>query len=159
MVVTILFMLPPYITNSAPILLGGGPPLDFGRTFLDGQRILGANKTVLGLISALLAGSFVSLTEGLLISAELAVIGVVASCGAVVGGLIGAFIKRRMRLSPGSPAPLLDQLDFLCGAVILAAPYVNLSLGSLLLLFILTPPIHMLTNAGAYFLGLKKTAW
>lgn len=120
---------------------------------------MGANKTVLGLISALLAGSFVSLTEGLLISAELAVIGVVASCGAVVGGLIGAFVKRRMRLSPGSPAPLLDQLDFLCGAVILAAPYVNLSLGSLLFLFILTPPIHMLTNAGAYFLGLKKTAW
>ena len=37
----IWFILPAYFANAAPVVLGGGPPLDMGKKFLDGRRILG----------------------------------------------------------------------------------------------------------------------
>jgi CDP-2,3-bis-(O-geranylgeranyl)-sn-glycerol synthase len=32
-----LFIIPAYIANAFPVLLGGGLPLDFGKNFLDGN--------------------------------------------------------------------------------------------------------------------------
>ncbi len=81
---------------------------------------------------------------------------------ALVGGdLIGAFLKRRMGLPPrGAPAPpLLDQLDFLVAALLvtrLLDPPAIVSLQVFVAAVLLTPPIHLATNAAAYVLGLKK---
>ena len=38
------FIFPAYCTNAVPVLAGGGQPMDFGKNFLDGKRILGKNK-------------------------------------------------------------------------------------------------------------------
>ncbi len=41
-------MLPAYIANPTAALFGGGMPIDFGKKYHDGQRILGDGKTFRG---------------------------------------------------------------------------------------------------------------
>ena len=82
-----------------------------------------------------------------------------ASLGALLGDIGGAFIKRRLGIKPGGAFPVLDQLDFVIGAVLLASTISNVSLGTALIVLFETPPFHFLTNLGAYLLGLKSTYW
>jgi hypothetical protein len=48
-------ILPAYIANSA-VLFAGQTPVDLGKSFVDGKRILGPGKTLKGLIGGTLAG-------------------------------------------------------------------------------------------------------
>ncbi|MFH1470329.1 MAG: CDP-archaeol synthase, partial [Candidatus Micrarchaeota archaeon] len=41
----IILVLPAYVANASPVILGGGTPVDFGRLFYDKKRILGDGKT------------------------------------------------------------------------------------------------------------------
>jgi len=79
--------------------------------------------------------------------------------GTVLGDLLGAFFKRRIRIKPGSPLPIVDQLDFVFGGLLLGQLVFPLSLPSILLVVLVTPPIHLGTNYGAYLLGIKRTRW
>ncbi len=49
-------MVPAYIPNPVAALCGGGTPIDFGKTYADGHRILGDGKTYRGLVSGVCAG-------------------------------------------------------------------------------------------------------
>jgi CDP-2,3-bis-(O-geranylgeranyl)-sn-glycerol synthase len=79
------------------------------------------------------------------------------------GDIIGSFIKRRAGFERGTSVPLLDQMDFLVFALLLASfsgvfsvlftPHVIIA-G-----FITTPLLHILTNFIAYKLGLKNVPW
>jgi CDP-diglyceride synthetase len=53
-------VLPAYIANASALLVGGGKPIDFGKNWKDGKRILGDGKTWSGLIT----GAFVGMTCG-----------------------------------------------------------------------------------------------
>ena len=64
----LLFMIPAYVANSTPIIFGGGKAIDFDKRFIDGERILGANKTIRGFISGLIFGSLVGIVEGFAMS-------------------------------------------------------------------------------------------
>ncbi len=150
---------PIYCTNGAPVLFGGGEPVDFGRTMPDGQRIFGDNKTVRGLLSGLIVGTVVGVFESVLSTSALTIMAVLASAGALLGDLCGAFIKRRMRIKPGQPLPGVDQLDFVLGAVLLVSLIRTPTPGTLLILFCVTPPIHLFANISAYKLGLKSNYW
>ncbi len=146
------------MANAAPLVLGGGRPLDGGRNFADGRPIFGSHKTLRGLLAGIVAGSLVGLGESL-VDPRLAVAGFVISLGAVLGDLLGAFIKRRFNMKPGRPFPVVDQLDFVLGALILSSPFFPMGLVSVLVVVLATPPIHLVTNLGAYLLGIKKTYW
>jgi CDP-2,3-bis-(O-geranylgeranyl)-sn-glycerol synthase len=162
----LVWILPAYVANGAPVVVASLlrkrarlHPLDFGRTFLDGRRVFGDNKTVEGLAGGFIAGTMVALVlerfslHGLLP-------GAVLSIGALLGDLAGAFVKRRVGMKPGDPAPLLDQLDFLAGAF--AAYFmVFRELDPLMagILVLITPPLHFVTNALAYVAGLKQHPW
>ncbi len=159
MVSALMFILPSYAANSVPAIFGGGTPIDLGQCFLDGERILGAHKTVKGFVSGLLAGILVSILMAVLFSVELLFFGTLISAGALAGDLVGAFIKRRMRLPPGYPLPLLDQLDFVFGGILVLYPFYRLSQGAIFLVLLVTPAIHLVANMIAYLLGLKKTFW
>jgi CDP-2,3-bis-(O-geranylgeranyl)-sn-glycerol synthase len=87
------------------------------------------------------------------------VAGFLMGVGAVLGDLLGAFLKRRLGIKPGDPLPIIDQLDFVFGALLFGSLVFPLSLASVLLVVLVTPPIHLGTNYGAYLLGLKKTYW
>ena len=43
-----------------------------------------------------------------------------SALGAMTGDAIGAFIKRRLNMKPGQAAPILDQWDFVFGALAFA---------------------------------------
>lgn len=152
-------ILPIYCANGAPVLFGGGWPIDAGKSLSDGQRILGDHKTLRGFASGLMAGIVVGAFESVFLSPGLILIAILASLGALLGDLAGAFLKRRFKVKPGGPLPGLDQLDFVIGAILLVSTVSNLTLGTVLILILVTPPIHFLTNLGAYVLGLKSTYW
>jgi CDP-2,3-bis-(O-geranylgeranyl)-sn-glycerol synthase len=152
-------ILPIYCTNGAPVLFGGGRPIDGGTSLSDGQRIFGDHKTIRGFASGVLVGIVVGVFESVLFARGLMLVAVLASFGALLGDLAGAFVKRRLKIKPGAPLPGLDQLDFVVGAILMVSLVSNLTLGTILILVLVTPPIHFLTNLGAYALGLKSTYW
>jgi CDP-2,3-bis-(O-geranylgeranyl)-sn-glycerol synthase len=125
----------------------------------DGERIFGDHKTVRGLLSGLVVGITVGIFESFLSTENMIIMATLVSAGALMGDLGGAFIKRRMRIRPGQPLPGVDQLDFVLGAVLAVSMIYTPTLGTLLILFCVTPPIHLLANMGAYKLGLKSNYW
>ena len=83
------------------------------------------------------------------------------SLGALFGDLAGAFVKRRLGLAPGDLLPVIDQVDFIIGAILFSFFFSlkNLFPELILAVLIVTPPIHLLTNFAAYKLGLKNNPW
>jgi len=150
---------PIYCTNGAPVIFGGGAAVDFGRTMPDGERIFGDHKTIRGLLSGLIVGVIVGIFESFFSGSNMTAMAALASSGALIGDLSGAFVKRRMHIKPGQPLPGVDQLDFVLGAVLAVSLIYVLTPGVLLILVCVTPPIHLLANISAYKLGLKSNYW
>ncbi len=144
------FVLPAYFANAAPVVLGGGPPLDGGRTWKDGRPLLGSNKTVRGFISGILLGTLVGIAQGR------ALAGFLMGLGSMLGDAMGSFIKRRLDLKPGDQAPGLDQLGFLLVALVLVYPLERPDPATVLTAVLITPFAHVATNAVAVLLGLKR---
>jgi CDP-2,3-bis-(O-geranylgeranyl)-sn-glycerol synthase len=156
------FIFPAYCANAIPVITGGGHPIDFGKKFFDGRPIFGKNKTIRGFLSGLAVGTAVGLAESALFRPEYPVLfGFLLSFGALFGDLAGAFMKRRLGLSPGDLMPLIDQVDFIIGAILFSL-FLSLQIMSpalIVAVLIITPPIHILTNLAAYKLGLKNRPW
>lgn len=152
------FIFPAYCANAAPVLAGGGLAMDFGKNFVDGKRVFGANKTFRGFFFGLAIGVGVGLIECMLFDYPF-LFSLLTPLGALLGDLAAAFLKRRLGIAPGGLFPVVDQVDFVVGAVVFALPlgvvYWELAVAVLLI----TPPIHLLTNVAAYKLGLKKNPW
>jgi CDP-2,3-bis-(O-geranylgeranyl)-sn-glycerol synthase len=159
LVSALYLIIPAYCTNGAPVVFGGGRPLDFGKSLPDGKRVLGDNKTFRGILSGLVVGVIVGIFGQYLFSKNLFLIAFLASVGALLGDLAGAFLKRRLKIKPGDPLPVIDQLDFVLGAILAVSSFYRLSLGSVAVLVFVTPPIHFLANVAAYHLGLKRNYW
>ena len=156
----LLFIFPAYCANAVPVLAGGGYPMDFGKKFFDGKPIFGKNKTFRGFFCGLVVGTTVGLLETLVFSYP-PIFGLLLSLGALFGDLAGAFAKRRLGLAPGELLPVVDQVDFIVGALLFSLPVSLpfLSLELVVCVLIITPPLHLLTNFGAYKLGLKSNPW
>lgn len=154
----ILFIFPAYCANATPVLAGGGLTMDFGKNFFDGKRIFGSNKTFRGFFFGLSIGILVGLAESVLFEYPPLFI-ILPPLGALTGDLFGAFLKRRLGIQPGDLLPIIDQIDFVIGALIFSIPLSIINWSLVLVVLIITPPIHLLTNFGAYKLGLKKHPW
>ncbi|MEM3442238.1 MAG: CDP-2,3-bis-(O-geranylgeranyl)-sn-glycerol synthase [Candidatus Bathyarchaeia archaeon] len=154
------FIFPAYCANAIPVVMGGGLPIDFGKNFFDGKPIFGKNKTYKGFFSGILVGTLVGLVESYFFGYPL-LFGLVLSIGALLGDLFGAFIKRRVGLAPGDLFPVVDQIDFIVGAILFSMIFnlQTLSLELVLTVFVITPPMHLLTNFLAYKLHLKSSPW
>ena len=156
----IIFILPAYCANATPVIAGGGLPIDFGRKFIDGKPIFGKNKTFRGFFVGLFVGTCVGIGESAIFKYSLT-FGLLLSLGALFGDLAGAFLKRRFGIAPGNLLPVVDQVDFVLGALLfslLLSPFL-LTWELTLIVLIITPPIHLLTNFAAYKLRLKRNPW
>lgn len=154
----IYFMMPAYLANVAALSFGGGKPVDFGRYFIDGRRIIGNGVTWRGLIIGTIIGTFFGSIQGI-ISGNLLegmLIGLFLGGGALIGDACGSFIKRRLKIERGRPAPGLDQLDFVIGALLFTSIIVVLPLEMILLIVIITMILHVSANIIAYFIGIKE---
>jgi CDP-2,3-bis-(O-geranylgeranyl)-sn-glycerol synthase len=154
------FIFPAYCANAVPVIAGGGLPIDLGNNFLDGKPIFGMNKTFRGFLAGLAVGTAVGLVESIAFGYRLE-FGLLLSLGALFGDLAGAFVKRRFSIRPGDMLPVVDQVDFIIGAIVFSLP-LSLQFESWQLfaaVLVITPPIHLLTNFAAYKLGLKNNPW
>jgi len=149
----IIWILPAYIANSAPPIFGGGTPIDMGKNFVDGKRWLGKGKTVRGALIGVFLGALVGYVVHDL------TLGILLAFGAVAGDIVASFIKRRVGIKSGGPLWVVDQTDFLVGALLFASLYKLPSLRLGLIIFLITPLLHVGTNFIAYKLGFKKVWW
>jgi CDP-2,3-bis-(O-geranylgeranyl)-sn-glycerol synthase len=154
----LIFIFPAYCANAFPVIAGGGPPLDLGKTFFDGKPIFGKNKTIRGFFFGLAIGVAVGLLEIMLFSYPL-LFCVLSPLGALSGDLAGAFVKRRLGIAPGGLLPIIDQIDFVIGAILFSLPLAIIYWELAIAVIIITPPIHLLTNFLAYKLKLKNNPW
>jgi len=127
-------ILPAYIANASALLLGGGLPIDFGKKWSDGNRILGNGKTWRGLF----IGTFIGMTSGFGFSIiskfafnidfpikindftgfPLMIPILFSLCfGALMGDIIESFFKRRIGKKRGENWIPFDQLDFILGVL------------------------------------------
>jgi CDP-2,3-bis-(O-geranylgeranyl)-sn-glycerol synthase len=129
-------VIPIYVANASAVIVGGGTPIDFGKKWRDGRRILGNGKTWRGLFS----GTFLGMTAGfcLVIGAKylnaygysylgltdfegfpIMILILFSLCfGALFGDIVESFFKRRIGKDRGQDWIPYDQLDFLVGALV-----------------------------------------
>lgn len=155
--------------------------MDFGRKLKNGSRILGDGKTWRGffggifsgiVIGMILVGISIPFDEGHFgfgAFPDLLVIIILMSTGALLGDVLGSFIKRRLGKVRGARTPGLDQYDFLIGAWLLLLifktqwfldhfifwPYTM----ALITVIILTPLLHRGMNILGYKMGKKDVPW
>lgn len=163
-------MLPAYIANPSAVVFGGGTPIDFGKNWKDGKRILGDGKTFRGLIGGTVCGVILGIIQMRFSPFDfigdftlLAIFSL--SFGALLGDSVKSFFKRRMGYDRGGKLPLVDQLDFVAGAWIIT--YLlepqwfiqNFTFGTIIVILVFTPLLHRITNIIGYYMKLKKEPW
>ena len=184
---SIWLMLPAYIANPMAAVFGGGTPMDLGKYFPDGRRILGNGKTIRGLVAGTACGIVIGLIQiglapRLMASGVLdnwpmfyAALGAYSLCtlsivflmafGALLGDSGESFIKRRLDLERGAMFPVADQLDFVLGAWVLtyifAAHWFNtyFSFWIIVTVLVATPLLHLAANIFGYLIKVKKEPW
>jgi CDP-2,3-bis-(O-geranylgeranyl)-sn-glycerol synthase len=156
------YFVPAAVGNATPVLVRWKPlrqlpnaPIDFGAVAWDGNRIFGDGKTFLGIFFGISAGTLVGFLQGQ------ALLGFLLSSGALAGDLAAAFVKRRFGLPRGTPVPFLDQLDLILGAVLLTLPvgFFQWSFQELLVLCVITLPIHRIFGILGHKAGVKREPW
>lgn len=186
-VTSIWLMIPAYIANPMAVVFGGGAPIDCGKNFYDGRRILGDGKTIRGLLAGTACGLLAGIIQ-VILAPVLAASGLFGSydifqsalnaysfntihivflmaLGALLGDSCESFVKRRINLKRGAMFPVADQLDFVLGAwiltYILASTWfiTHFDIRIIVTVLIITPLLHISTNIIGYFLKLKKEPW
>jgi CDP-2,3-bis-(O-geranylgeranyl)-sn-glycerol synthase len=106
-------------------------------------------------------GIGVGLIEGLVFGFESfpVLFALLIPLGALLGDLTGAFIKRRLSIAPGGLLPVVDQIDFVVGAVVFSLPLALIGWEVAITVLLITPPIHLFTNFLAYKMKLKRHPW
>lgn len=157
----VILLLPALAANPTPVVVKGRRPIDGGRLWIDGKRILGDGKTWEGLLAGVAVGTIAGYAAWLALGVDYTIIHALSvALGALLGDIAGSFVKRRLSLPRGAPAPLLDQLDFYVGAV--AASYL---LGckwepkTIIVTAALVAALHVASNVAAYLAGLKREPW
>ena len=175
LVEALYLIFPAYAANGLTPILGlkkGLHPIDGGRKF-KGESLFGPGKTWEGLAFGTLIGGIIGTIEMLaypylpfsispvqlnIVPMSL-ILGLLLGFGAMSGDLVGSFIKRRLKIPRGRPAPVLDQEDFLVGALVFSLLQVSLELSWIILLAIITPIFHLVANLIGYLLKIKKQPW
>lgn len=184
LIIAVWLMLPAYIPNPMAAVLGGGKPIDGGKTMADGRRILGDGKTYRGLLAGIFFGMVMGLLQMYYLSKSTTLFSVelpsfagnsvnpsglivifTLAVGSLFGDMFMSFFKRRLGLKRGAPLPVIDQLDFVIGAWLLTylvSPVwftANFTLPVIIVLLVLTPVLHLSTNIIGYFIGVKNEPW
>jgi CDP-2,3-bis-(O-geranylgeranyl)-sn-glycerol synthase len=175
---SLYFFLPAFVANPSAVLTKGSTKMDFGRSFRSGRRILGDGKSWAGFVGGILFGY----VFGLILFGIAYYLGsdinytfiiplvsipiLILSLGSMVGDAAGSFIKRRLGMSSGQNGFLLDQYPFALMALFLlylAAPgfflEVYWNVPAILIILIITPPLHRAVNIVGYRMKRKSVPW
>ncbi len=170
--------MPGAFANIAPVCAafafpGFKTPLDFGKNWR-GKPILGPHKTWRGLTAAVIFSLIVVFLQKYLYNEfswvrtislipyneiNIWLIGLLIGLGVMVGDAAESFIKRRMKVAPGSKFFPWDQIDALIGGLVfLAIVYVPPGSVIIFLLFF-APILHIAVKQFGYLIKVNKTRW
>ena len=166
-------LFPAYAANVFPPLVKGRIRLDERRKMKDGKRVLGDGKTLEGMIAGIIMGTAIGALEWAVLpyinaySSQFGVVfphmsifvGSMIAFGAVFGDMAASFVKRRIGMRRGQSAFLLDQLDFIAGAIVFAYAFTQISIYMMFFMLVVTPAIHFASCVIGYKLGVKKVPW
>ena len=160
-----LLFLPSWFANATPVLFGGGKRIDD----VLGIRVFGSHKTVRGFLSGVLAGTasavllkyffpwaFSSLSIGAWAW------GLVLGFSAMIGDLLGSFLKRRLGMKEGEewfPDTFLFFLTTLIAGGLVNPELILSNIPEVFLLFMLTIVAHRAFNVLANAMNLKGVPW
>lgn len=177
----IYFFIPAFVANATPplantfnILNSLNKPIDGGRE-IRGVPILGSHKTWRGVVCEIITCTLLaqlliyidslyslSLYNNIGLNVHLIntwLLGLLLSIGIIFGDIFFAFVKRRLKLRPGTAFIPFDQTNYVIGAFVFLQPLYHLSFKFWAVLFLLTLIIHILFNRIGYNLGLHKAKW
>ncbi|MFW6141450.1 MAG: CDP-2,3-bis-(O-geranylgeranyl)-sn-glycerol synthase [Candidatus Saliniplasma sp.] len=173
----ILAFIPALIANPLAVILGGGPPIDGGKK-IGRYRIFGDGKTWRGLLGGGSAGAVLTILFNHIVSPFINtypegntayVVILSLSFGALIGDIMASFFKRRLGRERGARTPLIDQLDFVVGALtitflidhrwLIGTYFSGDGLIALIILILGIPLLHRIVNIIGYKLGFKKEPW
>lgn len=160
----------PVIANNIPLLKRFTQPIDGGKTFR-GKRILGKNKTLRGLLSAVLMGLAVGLLQFFVYillgwpenglapinydTAYVILLGGVLGLGAIFGDAVESFFKRQLGIAPGHNWFLFDQIDYLLGGIIVSFAFFTLPLYQYIFVIFVGILLHPTINIISWLLKLQ----
>ena len=137
-------------------------PLDAGLTFRK-KRLLGENKTVRGLLFAVLASLSVVLLQSFfsygIIDYSLHspfLVGLLIGIGVILGDALGSFIKRQFAIAPGESLYVLDQIDSVLVFPLLLSFVVWIGFRYYLLSIILWGVFHLILKYFGFILGIEE---
>lgn len=161
-----LMAIPLYLCNGIALIFGGKTPIDLGKRFFDGRRILGGGKTFKGTIAGLLFALLGVLALGVVFPHSSVIIGTnylcygaILAAGAVLGDFAGSFLKRRLAIKRGKSVFLLDQLDFVAGGLLVGSLLMVPTPLEVIFLLAFTLLVHAVGNWVAYITRMKIVPW
>ncbi len=173
------FFLPAYFTNMIPPLARKmdifnclDKEVDFGKKFM-GEPIFGSHKSWRGVIFGIILGMSVAGFQFWLYrfpsvrnisflnyyKIDILVFGFLISAGAIFGDLLSAFVKRRLKLAPGTKFLPFDQTNYVIGAALFLTPVFKIDILVWINLFILTFLLHIIFNRLGYLLKIHRAKW
>lgn len=175
---SIWFFLPAGIANASPVfstkigfLNWFNRPMDFNKK-LKGVRLLGDNKTWVGIIFATFVGLVVIALQkygfnhsGFIVSISGSVnyslnkiwwLGPLLGFGALFGDAVESFIKRQLKFKPGQRFFPFDQIDYILGGLIFSLLVVRLTFAQYLLILVVWFGLHLITTYIGYLVGLRS---
>ena len=170
---SLLIIFPAYAANGFPPLARGKRSIDFKRKWFDNNRIFGNGKTFEGFGFGLFAGFVIGALEaylypdlnayaiqfGVTLPLINLFIGFMIALGALSGDLAGSFLKRRFGLKRGADVPLLDQWNFIIGAVLFTYWFTEITVWMVLIMLLITPIFHRIANMIAHKIKVKEEPW
>ena len=152
------FILPAYFASLSPVWfrLRGKTPLDMGKTFR-GKPILGPSKSVKGFLGGAFCGTLLGgLQQFVFGKPNGLLLGLLLGFGAMTGDAVKSFFKRQRDMPPGSSWFPFDQLDFVIGALVFASVIELPTIFGIIVLLVLTPPLHLMSNIIHHRVGIKE---
>jgi len=149
----------PVIANKIPVLNRWNTPIDFGKTYR-GIRLTGDNKRWRGVVfGSLVAGLAGLLTYGLADRQEPLAIWFVMNAlvgfGVLYGDAVESFFKRQKGIPSGNSWFPFDQIDYIIGGLLAAAPFGLFSWPQMGVIVITYFGLHLIVSYFSYRLGLK----
>ncbi len=170
---SIYLFLPAYFANMFPVICARYKLLEFINIPVD-RKLFGNHKTIRGFI----VGVGIALVFGLIqyflykvsffnnismLNYSSLYIALVCSLllgfGTLFGDLIKSFFKRRLRITPGDSWPVMDQIDYVLGALLFIYPFFRISYVHLAIILAFSVIAHPLVNLIAYKLKIKSVWW
>ncbi len=167
-VAAVLWYLPAFVANAAPVLIAR---ISFIRSINTPiwPRGLGAHKTWAGLLGGVLAGvaagwivhAFDVLPssmndDGTFVPVSWLLWSALISLGALIGDIVKSYAKRRIGIAPGNAWPVIDGIDYVVGALLFGLVLFIPSWPVAVALLVAGPILSLLANVFSYVIGLKK---